>query len=551
MPGPIKRIQEALARRRERDAMLAKPYVVIGEKGGVLLKDRTRRPILVTGPTECGKTSSVAYPTAFEYSHSMVFWSLKGTEVEDVGKARERFGDVIVLDIAEPGGACVNVLQWVRKDRLVADCQYVARKLVENEKDGVWKNAAFSYLTGVLVYLLTAAPDADKNLAGVRRHCLAHDEGLRLMNRDGVHETARDAARELWDRSMKTAEQEIREIDEENEHIERTGKAPEKDDREDRILDRSSGIRKSVYFTCSVLLADFERPEVRESTSRNDFFPSDLMCGERPVSLFLIARPMDSETMPHVYKLILSMIVDHLSHFRDRAADGRPKNWDLLLNIDEFLMLHFQSVKHWVKFVREAGVRLMLLGQSYWEVEDEYGKGLTANTRWLDFQPLNMTEAEFIQKSLGDSIEEVETRSVSRRGLLSVPTVSSGTRVDRRPVFQARDAIEMDGTWYWAFGWGRAIRVERLYPWRDGRWKHLYGRSEGTWVAPDGRNPWDGHLVPVPEKPRRLKAPAGPDAAPDTFRPGDPTRPRGGRGSGKRAREALPPPPDWAEDVAV
>lgn len=476
--------------------MTADSCIVLGAWNGQPLRERSMQPVLVIGPTGSGKTTTTVLPTLFAgWRESAVVWDFKGTLAGDSGAARERFGDVIVLDLARPGGSRYNPLMAVRPGpHLVPDCQHAARILTEGEKEGHWRNAAFSYLTGVFVYLLTAAPDGEKTLTGARRHILLGDDGLTLMLRDGIHPTAQRAAQELWDKSI-AAETE-----------------PDEDGKKDGVrkggrggaVDKSLHYRKSVYVTASVLLAEFEDGVLEAQTAASDFSIADLVAGERPVTLYIVARPMDARRLRRVFTLILTQMVDFLTVDRDLADDGRARRWRLLVALDEFLQFRMPEAAEWIRYVREYGIRLMLLAQSLGEVEERYGKGLTANGRLVVFRPNSSDEAERISRMVGEAIEEVPTRSTSK-GLLDLfPTVSRGLRVDRRPVMPMHAALEMDGNDLIVFGYGKPIRAVRLHPYDDPRWKPLYGPPARAWTPRPEANRWFGQGGdPTPSRPPR------------------------------------------------
>lgn len=469
--------------------------IVLGGKDGKIARDRTMTPTLVIGPTECGKTSCVAYPTAFEYDGSMVIWSFKGTDIEDIGKARERFGPVIYVTLGDRSTSRINPLMWVRPDHLVPDCQYIARKFVEREREGVWKNASFAFLTGVFIYLLTAAPDSEKNFAGAYRMVLEGDKALKKMLQPGVHKSAQNAAKTLWDDAIKKADEQAKKEKEEAEQAAVTGK-PVKASPADRVQDRSQGIRRSVYFTCITLLADFEDDVLARQTSHNDFFPSDLVDGDRPVTLFVGSDPMISQRLPHVFAVIITMLVDFLSYRRGFTETGKPKQHECLGMFDEFLMLHLDRVKEWIKYTREMGFRLLMLGQTMWETEEEYGRGLTGNCITIEFKPRNATEANYIQQLAADRHKEIMVMSETERpGELVTASVNYSQRMERRPLITAADAMRMDGTCF-VFGLGDPIELDLLPAYDQPQWKHLYGPSEGTWGERRDRNRWYGHINP-------------------------------------------------------
>lgn len=478
--------------------------IVLGAWNGRPLRERTLQPVLVIGPTGSGKTTTTVLPTLFAgWRESAVVWDFKGAMAGDSGAARERFGDVIVLDLARPGGPRYNPLMAVRPGaHLVPDCQHAARILTEGEKEGHWRNAAFSYLTGVFVYLLTAAADSEKSLAGARRHILLGDDGLTLMLAEGVHPTAQRAAQELWDKSV-AADAETSDEDGKKD-------APARKGGRGGAVDKSLHYRKSVYVTASVLLAEFEDSVLEAQTAASDFSISDLVAGERPVTLYIVARPMDARRLRRVFTLILTQMIDFLTVDRALADDGRARRWRLLVALDEFLQFRMPEATEWIRYVREYGIRLLLLAQSLGEVEERYGKGLTANTRLVVFRPNSSDEAERISRMVGEAIEEVPTRSTSK-GLLDLfPTVSRGVRVDRRPVLPMHAALEMDGNDLIVFGYGKPIRGTRLHPYADPAWKPFYGPPARGWAPRPEANRWFGVLGGQGGRPNVSPKPARP-----------------------------------------
>ena len=440
--------------------------IVLGAFGRELLCERTMQPVLVIGPTGSGKTTTCVHPTLFaSWGESAIVWDFKAAAVEDTGAARQRFGKVIVLDLARAGGPRYNPLMAVRPGvHLVPDCQHAARVITEGEREGHWRSAAFSYLTGVFVHLLTAGQDDERSLAGARRHVLLGDAGLERMTAAGAHPTARRAAQELKEKSAETAA----EPDGERAAAatRRGGPAPP---------DKSLHYRKAVYVTCSVLLAELEDGVLEQQTASSDFSIADIVAGERPVTLFIVARPLDARRLRRVFKLILTQIVDFLTIERGLTDDGRQRHWRLLVVLDEFLQFHLAEAAEWIKYVREYGIRLLLLAQSLSEIEAEYGKGLVANCRLVVFRPNSGDEAERVSRMVGEAILEVPTRTTSRSALNLLPTVSRGVRVDRRPVLPMHAALELDGDDLIVFGYGKPIPARRLHPYADPRWRHLYG----------------------------------------------------------------------------
>src|SRR3546814_14375169 len=145
--------------------------------------------------------------------------------------------------------------------------------------------------------------------------------------------------------------------------------------------DKSLHYRKSVYVTCSVLLAEFEDTVLEAQTAASDFSISDLVAGDRPVTLYILARPMDARRLRRVFKLILTQMVDLLTVDRDRADDGRHRRWRLLVVPDEFPQFLLGQAAAWIKYGRGYGIRHMPRAQHREWVAVETGTRPHTNER--------------------------------------------------------------------------------------------------------------------------------------------------------------------------
>ena len=473
----------------------------VAQRGGVPLTDRTCNPVISTGPMGSGKTQ-LLYATlmdeAFGYTHSAVLWDYKRVLCDEVGAAREAMGqDVIVVDITRRGAGRVNPMQWVREgDRFVADIQLIAGKIANREENGDgksahWINATYSYMSGVIAYVLTSAPDSEKCLAGVRRHMLRGDAGSKEMMRDGIDTLAVEAAQELWS---------ISEVWE-----------PEEEDEEEfgGIDDKSAAYRKAIYTTASAMLADFADDVLASQTAVSDFDPSDLVGRERPLTVIISTMPSDARRLRRVYGLIFTQIVDRLTEDTKHVC-GMPRFWDVLLGIDEFLEFKIEEVSSWVKYLREYRVRPLLLSQTFESVLEMYQRVMASSAAWVAFAPMSVFEADLMSRMIGDRDEVVESQSRSKKNWFETATVTESTRLERRPERTASDLMDMNRDELFIFGLGGTINANRILAFL--RYPGLYGPAARKWVSPVSSNPWCGKFIPVPPpppKPKKRKETAG------------------------------------------
>ena len=455
----------------------------VSQRGGVPLTDRSRSPVIQTGPMGSGKTQ-IFYATLmdaeFGYTHSAVLWDYKRALCDEVGKARELMGqNVLVVDITRRGAGRVNPMSWVREgDRFTADIQMIAGEISQREEASGgsqhWVNAAYSYMVGVIAYLLTSAPDSEKCLAGVRRHMIRGDRGSTEMIRHGVDPLALEAAEELWTKSM-----------------EWDGEGHEFDEEEDK----SSFYRKAIYTSASVMLTDFSDEVLASQTAVSDFDPGDLVSGDKPLTVIISSMPSDARRLRRVYTLIYKQIVDLLTENRTHVC-GMPRRWDVLLGIDEFLEFRIKEVSSWIKYLREYGVRPVFLAQSFESVIEMYQRVIASSAIWTAFAPMSIFEADLMSRMIGDRDEVVKSESRTKKNWFETASVTESTRLERRPEKTASDLMDMSKDELFVFGLGKTINAQCCFAFS--RYPDAYGPASRNWTSPISSNPWHGRFLPVP-----------------------------------------------------
>lgn len=477
----------------------------VSQSGGFPLVDRTRNPVIATGPMGRGKTQmleATLMDAENGYTHSCILWDFKRTMWKEIGAAREAMGqDVLVVDITRRGKGRVNPLMWIREgDDFVADCQLVANRMTErdmqsgNDKSSHWINAAFSYMTGVIAYVLTAAPDREKNFAGVRRHMIRGDEGSREMARPGVHRLAVEAAEELWSQSLKW------EPDEDD------GVASADDSRDDK----SQAYRTAIYTTCSAMLSDFADDVLEAQTAVSDFDPTDLVCRDRPLTVVISTNPPTARRLRKVYRLVFTQIVDRLTEDIEEVS-GKRRVFDTLLGIDEFLEFGIKEVSSWVTYLREYGVKPFFLAQTFESVVSEYGNVIKSSASWVAFNPMAQSEAQLMSDMLGEVEEVAESRSKTSKLTWYSSTHTQSERLEWRPEMTASDMLDLGLEKVFIFGNGKAALTNRILAFCN----HTYvkGPAARQWTATATANPWLGRVVPVPERKKKDEATSKSEAA--------------------------------------
>jgi type IV secretory pathway TraG/TraD family ATPase VirD4 len=173
--------------RRYWNGLSGGPYITIGP----------RSSLLVVGPTQAGKTSSIVVPALLRWRGAVIVTSVKSDVVEMTAKWRRSLGDVQVLEPGRDGGLTWDPLEGVSTLR---HATRVARDLtLESDRgDGAFWNAL---ATKLVASLLILANERAATIFDVAQVVERHDVGSWLGTRPSV---ASDVVRSFLDYDPKT-----------------------------------------------------------------------------------------------------------------------------------------------------------------------------------------------------------------------------------------------------------------------------------------------------------------------------------------------------------
>jgi type IV secretory pathway TraG/TraD family ATPase VirD4 len=173
--------------RRYWNGLSGGPYITIGP----------RSSLLVVGPTQAGKTSSIVVPALLRWRGAVIVTSVKSDVVEMTAKWRRSLGDVQVLEPGRDGGLTWDPLEGVSTLR---HATRVARDLtLESDRgDGAFWNALATKLVASLLFL---ANERGATIFDVAQVVERHDVGSWLGTRPSV---ASDVVRSFLDYDPKT-----------------------------------------------------------------------------------------------------------------------------------------------------------------------------------------------------------------------------------------------------------------------------------------------------------------------------------------------------------
>ncbi|MBB6255234.1 conjugal transfer protein TraG [Nitrospirillum iridis] len=325
--------------------LLADAGVMLGRMGWRYLRHDGPEHVLVFAPTRSGKGVGLVVPTLLTWTESVLVHDLKGENWTVTAGWRTLFSHCLLFDPTNPRSAAYNPLLEVRLGACeVRDVQNVADLLVDPdgalERRNHWEKTSHALLVGAILHVLYA--EADKTLAGVAAFlsdpARPIDRTLRVMMRtrhlgDRVHPVVAQAAREL--------------------------------------LNKSENERSGVLSTAMSFLGLYRDPVVAKVTGRCDWRITDLMEGERPVSLYLVVPPSDISRTKPLIRLVLNQIGRRLTERLDNPARRRR----LLMMLDEFPALgRLDFFETALAFQAGYGIRAFLIAQSLNQIQKAYGE---------------------------------------------------------------------------------------------------------------------------------------------------------------------------------
>jgi type IV secretion system protein VirD4 len=396
--------------------LLASQGIVLGRRKRQILAHDSDGHVLVTGATRSGKGVGIVVPTLLTWPRSVVVYDIKNELWRITAGQRARMTHALFFNPIDPDSARFNPLFEVRKGpHEVRDVQNIVDILVNpggaTERPDIWDRTAAQLLTGLILHVLYTAPDDRKTLAGVRDKLVDFNATIAEM---------------LRTRHCRAADGQF--------HVH-----PEVQRAAQAMLSKSSRFRSSVQGTAESFLTLYADPIVAENTSRSDFRIGDLMCGERPMSLYLIPPPSDTERVRPLIRLMLNQIGRALMEDIDRDNLGRPKRHRLLFLLDEFPSLgrlDFFQIN--MGQMAGYGLKAMIVCQSFNHINRAYGRDnvIIDNCEVVTAFASQDTETQSrISQMIGQAVEIRETESLrgSRFGLFLTQKSVNQQEV-RRPV---------------------------------------------------------------------------------------------------------------------
>lgn len=434
--------------------LFASAGAVLGKLDGeVLCFDGPEHQLLI-GASRSGKGRGHVVPTLLAWPHSALVLDIKG-ELADgderhgfPGTAgfRETIGPVLRFAPTRADSASFNPLFEVRRGpNEVRDVQNIVEILVDPAGDGrhqdFWDRSAKHVIVGLILHVLYVEPPQRKTLAVVR-------EKLRDLDATAVE------MKSVYHRiSPTTGAPEIH---------------PEVLHAAESFLAGEERMQSGIKATAESFFGLFADEIVARKTASSDFRIGDLMCLERPVTLFLQPPPSDALRLVPLMRLMINQFARALMEDQTRDAQGRVKRHRMLLLLDEFPMLgRMPFFEVMMGAMAGYGLKASLVCQSLHHITKAYGREnvILDNCHVVSaFAAADDDTSERISKMAGEVWELRESVSHRRpRPILGWAAGTTTLREEKRPLItpaQVR-ALPRDEQLIFVSG-ARPLRAKKL-----------------------------------------------------------------------------------------
>jgi type IV secretion system protein VirD4 len=225
----------------------------------------------------------------------------------------------------------------------------------------------------------------------------------------------------------------------------------------------------SCWGTLTARLRPILTETVVRSLTHSDFTPEALLCGKRPVTVYIRWKEQHLKALAPLVRLLWSSFTDELTALYDqKAKEGQEATCrPVLLLIDEGGRTAIPNLDEATSTVCGRGISLWLVVQSLEQLAAVYGQDRADIIRGncetqLYYRPNDLTTARYLEERLGTAV--VSARSETLR---DGQAASEGRSERQTPLLPRQDAFLLDDTDVIAFHRNlRPLKLTRM-DWRD------------------------------------------------------------------------------------
>jgi type IV secretion system protein VirD4 len=408
---------------------------------------------LVSGASRSGKGVGHVIPTLLNWNGSVLAYDVKNELWDITAGMRSKRGYCLFFNPTRADSARFNPLFEIRKgDNEVRDAQNIVEMLVNptgtKHTMDIWDQQASQFLVALILHVLYAEPDQFKNLATVRTRLLDFKRTTAAMITTPHRFNPQTGAPEVHPEVALVANE---------------------------LRRQPAKFQSSVTGTAASYLTLWADSIVARNTATSDFRLADLVCADRPMTLYIQPPPSDAPRLRPLVRLMINQTCRALMEFLDRDSSGRPKNHRLLLSLDEFPTLgrlDFFTMN--LRQMAGYGIKAHLIVQSFNDIIEQYGVNNTIldNCHILStFAAADSVTCQRISQMTGTVTEYRESYSQpGRQWGFGARTISQSEQV--RPLLSPGDVRELavDDELVFVTGF-KPMRVQKVRYYSDGTFK--------------------------------------------------------------------------------
>jgi type IV secretion system protein VirD4 len=391
--------------------------------------------IAAIAPTRSGKGVGLVLPTLLSYPHSAVVYDEKGELYHLTGGWRSMLANNVVFrwQPGSPTDSCsFNFMDTVRLGTPyeISDAQNIAMMLCDPDGEGLkdhWAKTSYALISGVILH-----------------ECYCAKAKGRIASLPDVADALSDPSRSADALYADMVD---------NEHLGK-GKAHTFIAQEGRAqVNRDTKERASVHSTAVTAMQLFRDPIVMGNSRHSDFYVSDLMDHDRPVSLYIVVPGPDKVRLRSLVRLMVTTLVAGLTGVTIRYdADGKPvmpHKHRLLLMLDEFPSLgRLRIVEGAMATIAGFGIKAYLIMQDREQLIGAYGRNETILSNChikIVYAPNQFETAQWISGILGKQTLNIEDISESGKKSGSMSNSSRSIRQVAQDLLSPEQVMSLQG----------------------------------------------------------------------------------------------------------
>ena len=219
------------------------------------------------------------------------------------------------------------------------------------------------------------------------------------------------------------------------------------------MLNRDDREASSVLSTTVSYLTLYRDPIIAKNTSKSSFHIKDLMNHEKPVSLYLVVKPVDKDRIKPFVRLFITQVIRRLADSMEFKDGQQVKTYKhrLLLMLDEFPSLgRLQIFEEALAFIAGYGLKAYLIIQDIAQLHKIYGKdeAITGNCHVkIAYATSNPDTARYLSESSGTTtvIKEAESISRDQSNVFGKKNVSISLQEVQRPLLTVDECMRLKG----------------------------------------------------------------------------------------------------------